>query len=32
MLDRLITRMKAMPGVWMPTCEAVARHSLAVAA
>ena len=23
MLDRLITRMKAMPGVWMPTCEAV---------
>ena len=29
MLDRLITRMKAMPGVWMPSCEAVARHCLA---
>jgi peptidoglycan/xylan/chitin deacetylase (PgdA/CDA1 family) len=30
MLDRLITRMQAMPGVWMPTCEAVARHCLTV--
>jgi peptidoglycan/xylan/chitin deacetylase (PgdA/CDA1 family) len=30
MLDRLITRMKGMPGVWMPTCETVARHCLAV--
>jgi peptidoglycan-N-acetylglucosamine deacetylase len=29
MLDRLITRMKTMPGVWMPTCETVARHCLA---
>jgi peptidoglycan/xylan/chitin deacetylase (PgdA/CDA1 family) len=29
MLDRLITRMKAMPGVWMPACETVARHCLA---
>jgi peptidoglycan/xylan/chitin deacetylase (PgdA/CDA1 family) len=26
MLDRLITRMKALPGVWFPTCEQVARH------
>ena len=29
MLDRLITRMKALPGVWFPTCEQVARHVLA---
>ncbi len=29
MLDRLITRMKALPGVWMPSCESVARHILA---
>jgi peptidoglycan-N-acetylglucosamine deacetylase len=29
MMDNLITRMKAMPGVWMPSCEAVARHCLA---
>ena len=28
MLDRLITRMKALPGVWFPTCEQVARHCL----
>ena len=26
MLDRLINRMKALPGVWFPTCEQVARH------
>ena len=25
MLDRLITRMKGLPGVWFPTCEQVAR-------
>lgn len=30
MLDRLISRMKALPGVWFPTCEQVARHILAV--
>ncbi len=29
MLDRLIVRMKALPGVWMPDCESVARHILA---
>lgn len=29
MLDRLIRRMKELPGVWMPTCESVARHCLA---
>jgi peptidoglycan/xylan/chitin deacetylase (PgdA/CDA1 family) len=29
MLDRLISRMKALPGVWLPTCEQVARHILA---
>jgi peptidoglycan-N-acetylglucosamine deacetylase len=29
MLDRLITRMKTLPGVWFPTCEQVARHILA---
>ena len=28
MLDRLITRMKALPGVWFSTCEQVARHCL----
>jgi len=28
MLDKLITRMKTKPGVWFPTCEAVARHCL----
>lgn len=28
MLDRLIVRMKALPGVWFPTCEEVARHCL----
>ncbi|MBM4210506.1 MAG: chitin deacetylase [Gammaproteobacteria bacterium] len=28
MLDRLITRMKALPGVWFPTVEQVARHVL----
>jgi peptidoglycan/xylan/chitin deacetylase (PgdA/CDA1 family) len=31
MLDRLINRMKALPGVWFPTCEQVARHILKVA-
>ena len=29
MLDRLIARMKRLPGVWFPTCEQVARHVLA---
>jgi peptidoglycan/xylan/chitin deacetylase (PgdA/CDA1 family) len=29
MLDRLIARMKELPGVWFPTCEQVARHCLA---
>jgi peptidoglycan-N-acetylglucosamine deacetylase len=29
MLDRLIARMKILPGVWFPTCEAVARHCIA---
>ncbi|MGH7119537.1 MAG: polysaccharide deacetylase family protein [Acetobacteraceae bacterium] len=28
MLDRLITEMKALPGVWFPTCEQVARYCL----
>ena len=28
MLDRQITRMKSLPGVWFPTCEQVARHCL----
>ena len=28
MLDRLIDRMKALPGVWFPTCEQVARHCI----
>ena len=28
MLDRLIGRMKTLPGVWFPTCAAVARHCL----
>jgi peptidoglycan/xylan/chitin deacetylase (PgdA/CDA1 family) len=28
MLDRLIERMKRLPGVWFPTCEQVARHVL----
>ena len=28
MLDRLITRMKSLPGVWFPTCEQVARHCI----
>jgi peptidoglycan-N-acetylglucosamine deacetylase len=30
MLDRLITRMKSLPNVWFPTCEAVAHHCLDV--
>jgi peptidoglycan/xylan/chitin deacetylase (PgdA/CDA1 family) len=30
MLDRLIARMKTLPGVWFATCEEVARHCLAV--
>ena len=29
MLDRLIQRMKALPGVWFASCEDVARHCLA---
>lgn len=29
MLERLIQRMKRLPGVWFPTCEEVARHCLA---
>ena len=28
MLDRLIARMKELPGVWFASCEAVARHCL----
>ena len=28
MLDRLIERMKTLPGVWFSTCEEVARHCL----
>ncbi len=28
MLDRLIARMKTLPGVWFPTCEQFARHVL----
>ena len=28
MLDRLITRMKELPGVWFPSCEQVARWCL----
>jgi len=28
MLDRLITRMKTLPGVWFASCEEVARHCL----
>jgi hypothetical protein len=31
MLDRLITRMKTLPGVWFPTCEQVARHIVGTA-
>ncbi|HSI02069.1 MAG TPA: polysaccharide deacetylase family protein [Reyranella sp.] len=30
MLDRLINRMKALPGVWFPSCEEVARHIIGV--
>jgi hypothetical protein len=29
MMDRLIAKMKTLPGVWFPTCEEVARHCLA---
>jgi peptidoglycan-N-acetylglucosamine deacetylase len=29
MLDRLITRMKELPGVWLSSCEDVARHVIA---
>lgn len=29
MLDRMIARMKTLPGVWFATCEDVARHCLA---
>ncbi len=28
MMDRLIARMKSLPGVWFATCEEVARHCL----
>jgi hypothetical protein len=28
MLDRLIARMKTLPGVWFANCEEVARHCL----
>lgn len=28
MLDRLLLRMKTLPGVWFPSCEDVARHCL----
>ena len=28
MLDRLITRMKTLPGVWFPTCAELARYCL----
>jgi len=31
MMDKLITRMKALPGVWFPTCAEVARHCLDIA-
>jgi peptidoglycan/xylan/chitin deacetylase (PgdA/CDA1 family) len=31
MLDRLIGRMKTLPGVWFPTCEELARHVLQTA-
>jgi peptidoglycan/xylan/chitin deacetylase (PgdA/CDA1 family) len=31
MLDRLITRMKTLPGVWFPTCEQFVRHVLQTA-
>ncbi|MBT3333355.1 MAG: chitin deacetylase, partial [Rhodospirillaceae bacterium] len=27
-LDRLINRMKALPGVWFPSCAEMARHCL----
>jgi peptidoglycan/xylan/chitin deacetylase (PgdA/CDA1 family) len=29
MMDRLIAKMKTLPGVWFATCEEVARHCLA---
>ena len=29
MMDRLFTRMRALPGVWFPTSEQLARHVLA---
>ena len=28
MLDRLITHMQSLPGVWFTTCEALARYCL----
>jgi hypothetical protein len=28
MLDRLIARLKTLPGVWFPTCEQVARYCI----
>lgn len=31
MLDRLIGRMKTLPGVWFPSCEEFARHVLQTA-
>ena len=27
-LDKLINRMKTLPGVWFPSCEEIARHGL----
>ena len=32
MLDRLISRMKSLPGVWLPTCEQFVRHVLSTTA
>jgi hypothetical protein len=29
MMDRLIAKMKTLPGVWFATCEEVAQHCLA---
>ncbi|MBW6417587.1 polysaccharide deacetylase family protein [Celeribacter sp. PS-C1] len=29
MLERLIQRMKTLPGVWFPTCDALAQHIIA---
>jgi hypothetical protein len=29
MLDRFISKMRALPGVWLNTCEELARYCLA---